>query len=478
MSSPTVEVDVTEVIREVEPRVIGINVDYLVDHDANRPAGARPLEAALREMGVRSLRFPGGDKSDNHLWSVPPFDKPQPTLACGPRQGREERLMDADGNRWNVRLLDFDDFMSLCRRLDAEPTVVVCYDALFTPGCTVTKERLLETAAAWVQYANVKRHYGVKYWEIGNEAYIDATVSPYDYARDLIEFAEAMKAVDPSIKIGANGPPRVEGPGRHEPTKDTPWWKIIFETAADHIDFIPVHVYSCWEWGSYEAYRDHGPGYPEAHRDALSPIEAARKWGPPGFADRLRLTVTETNAADWSENGWAKVNDLGHGLVVFDIFGTLLEIEQVDMAQLWNTRWVSHNPKEPSLWDAVDDNNRLQPTGQALAIWSQFLEDQMVRVSEVERLRTFASYSPASQRLTLFLINKDAAARDITVELKGYPGPPSAQQWLWHGRGPEDQQPVWFGPDTIAVGGDRINLALRPDSLTVLALGGGGGGFG
>jgi alpha-L-arabinofuranosidase len=26
-------------------------------------------------------------------------------------------------------------------------------------------------AAAWVQYANVTKGYGVKYWEIGNEVY-------------------------------------------------------------------------------------------------------------------------------------------------------------------------------------------------------------------------------------------------------------------------------------------------------------------
>jgi alpha-N-arabinofuranosidase len=465
-----IEVNVEDVVNQVDPRVIGTNVDYLVDHDANRRPGARPLEDALKEMGVRSLRFPGGDKSDNHLWSVPPFDRPRPALACGPRRGREELLIDPDTNEWKVRRLDFDDFMGLCHRVGAEPTLVVCYDALFTPGCTVTKERLIETAVAWVRYANIERKYGVKYWEIGNEAYIDATVSPHDYVRDFLEFAAAMKQVDPSIKVGANGPPRAEGSGRHEPTKDTPWWKIIYEAAADQIDFVPIHVYSCWEWGSYEAYRDHGPGYPEAHRDAISPLEAARKWASPAFADRLRLTVTETNAADWSPEGWPKVNDLGHGLVVFDIFGTLLEIPQVDMAQLWNTRWVTHDPETPSLWDAVDDDNRLQPTGKALAIWSQFLNDRMVRITEADRLRTFASYSPDSACLSLFLMNKDVSARQVSVALQGYPAPTSAQQWLWSGKGPDDFHPVWSGPDTISVSGDKVELTLPPDSLSVVDL--------
>jgi len=470
MPTASIEVDVSRVIRRVDRRIIGINVDYLVDDDANRLSDARPLEAALREMGVRSLRFPGGDKSDNHLWSVPPFDRPRPTLACGPRKGRERPLQSPDGE-WNVRLLDFDEFMGMCRRLEAEPTLVVCYDALHAPECAVTKQQLLDTAVGWVEYANVRKKYGVKYWEIGNEGYIDDAVDVHDYARDLVEFALAMKQVDPSIKIGANGPPRAEGGGRHGPTSDIPWWEVVFETAAEHIDVGVVHVYSCWKWGSYEAYRDHSPGYPEAHHDAVSVLEAAQRWGPPGFADRLRVTVTELNAADWSEDGWPKVNDLGHGLVAFDIFGTLLEIEQLDMAQLWNTRWVSHPADTPSLWDAVDDLNQLQPTGRALAIWSQFLRETMVAASEPKRMRTFASCSEDRKKLSVFLINKDDSQRDVTVAITGGPESGSARRWVWQGEGPGDFEPTWSGPKAAAVQDGAVKISLPSDSLTVLEVG-------
>jgi hypothetical protein len=463
MAREVIEVDVGAVKCGVEPRVIGINVDYLVDHDANRPAGARPLVEALREMGVKSLRFPGGDKSDWHLWATPPFDRPSPAIACAPRKGVEQ----PEEGKPSPRRMNFDEFMEMSRALGAEPTLVACHDALYAAGCTVTKERLIETAAAWVKYANVTKGYGVKYWEIGNEGYIDRTVSPYDYASNFVEFAKAMKAVDPTIWVGANGPPRAEGGGRHEATKDTPWWKVVFEAAADQIDFVPVHVYSCWQWKTYDFYREHSPGYPEAYRDAISPIEAARRYGPPGFADRLHVTVTETNAADWSEEGWPKINDLGHGLVVFDIFGTLLEIGRIDNAQLWNTRWVSHPPDTPSLWDAVDDMNGLQPTGRALAIWSQFLGEQMVAVSEPRRMRTFATHTPGSGRLAVCIINKEAKAREVSVALKGA-GEAQAQVWSWQGEGPDDRQPVWAGPEKVAVRAGSVEVSLLGDSLTVV----------
>ncbi len=466
MEHVTIEVDASRVVCRVEPRVIGINVDYLVDHDANRIAGARPLRVALREMGVHSLRYPGGDKSDNFLWSTPPFDRPRPALACVPRSGREVgRFSEEKG--WSNHPLGFDEFMKLCRALRAEPTLVVCYDALHAPDRRITKAELIETAAAWVHYANVRKRYGVRYWEIGNEGYIDTTVSPADYARDLIEFSRAMKAADPTIWVGANGPAKAEGTGRHQPTADVPWWREVFTTAAEHIDFVPVHAYSCWKWGSYEAYRDHGPGYPEADRDARDVLEAARKWGPPGFADRLRVTVTEWNAADWSEGGWPKVNDLGHALVVFDLLGTLLTNDRVDNSQLWNTRWTTHASDAPSLWDAVDDYNNLQPTGRALAIWSRFVGHQMVTVSEPRRTRTFASLGPGG-RLSVFIISKEKEPREATIRVMRRRGPLSARRWLWSGTGPDDIRPIWAAAGRPKMEGSAIRVPLPADSLTVV----------
>ncbi len=161
--------------------------------------------------------------------------------------------------------------------------------------------------------------------------------------------------------------------------------------------------------------------------------------------------------------------------MAFDIFGTLLEIAQVEMAQLWNTRWVSHDPDTPSLWDAVDDDNQLQPTGRALAIWSRFLNEQMVHIEDGRRIRTFASYSPCSGRLSLFLTNKDADPQQLTVALKGYGRPTSAQRWLWRGEGPQDFHPTWSGPDTAALTNHEIALDLPADSLTVVELRGSAG---
>ena len=68
-----------------------------------------------------------------------------------------------------------------------------------------------QEAADWVRYANKTQHYGVKYWEIGNENYGNGHYgsaweaddhtdkSPSEYAANVIAYSRAMKAVDPDI---------------------------------------------------------------------------------------------------------------------------------------------------------------------------------------------------------------------------------------------------------------------------------------
>ena len=56
-----------------------------------------------------------------------------------------------------------------------------------------------QRAAEWVRDANIKNKWDVKYWDIGNEVWI--WLFPEEYARFVVEYSKAMKAVDPTIKI-------------------------------------------------------------------------------------------------------------------------------------------------------------------------------------------------------------------------------------------------------------------------------------
>ena len=116
-----ISVDTSKVIADTSRRQIGINLNYLRDDNRNLP-NARPIEDALQEMGVRYLRYPGGEKSDYHLWSLPPYDAPNPQVFD--RYGMHQDSYKSEYAPGH-HLLDFDGFMAACRRAGAAPYVAV-----------------------------------------------------------------------------------------------------------------------------------------------------------------------------------------------------------------------------------------------------------------------------------------------------------------------------------------------------------------
>lgn len=504
-----ISVDVGNVVRETDRRVIGINVDYFMDGGEKLTVGGG-LEAALREMGVKCLRYPGGDKSDSYLWSVPPYDGPRPTLAHFSRQkwprGRLEMVTE-DGKTFKRPPLDFDEFMTICQNLGAEPIICCCYDSMHwekpDDGWAPTREQLLETAVEWVRYANVTRGYGVRYWEIGNESYLGGRhgILAEDYARDYAMFARAMKEVDPTIRVGPNGPngPEAVGAGDRNAGREVSWWKTVFETACAEVDFLAVHSYPCFAWHNYQTYVN--GALPETTVERLreaaqkrgatsaaeittdlqpfggavdGAVEALQRYCSPEDVERIEIALSETNSADWShligdEECWPHINTLGHALVLFDIIGSHLMHASVDMLCVWNTRWIK-NDTEQQLWDALGPQNQLWPTGRATAIWGQFVRDNMVQAQGTDRVRAFASHSPATGELSVFLLNKPCEPTTVQVVLNGGAAQASGERWVFTGKEPEDLDPTWTKVGPVEVQDGNLTLDLPGASLTVLAL--------
>ncbi len=474
--APThLQVDVSRVLSEVSREKLGISLNYMLDNDADwRPNAPRSTEEALLELGVGSLRFPGGEGADAYLWSEPPYTTPQSRLA---RTGACEwpsndgRFVDqTDRTSFVIETLDFEMFMGLARRVGAQPSLVVAQDAPYRPspcgGRVPTRQQLLEAAAAWVRYANVTRGYDVRYWEIGNEAYNEegwngsATID--DYVRDVIDFSRGMKAVDGSIRIGANGSLLKEG-----------WWKEIIRKAAPDVDFLVVHEYPCWGWGSYDYYRSH---VPNLTREFDAAREAIRTHASPEDQARLRIAVTEFNALDYAEPGWPDVNDLGHALVVFETAGAHLEKPELAYIDFWGSRWVNEDgePLSVEAWDGLDANNQLTPTGRALAIWGQFIRDEMVWSTDTRRIRSFASAGDGSDELSIFLINKHHAPEVVRAEVLEYDGPRVGSLWELLGAAPEDRAPTWSERGPVEISSGFILIELPPFSITVLHFGSAG----
>jgi hypothetical protein len=176
----------------------------------------------LGQAGVGMMRYPGGSYGDGYHWQTN-------TVTGG---------YVAPGT-------DFDSFMGTVKAVGAQAILIANYGS-GTP----------QEAAAWVQYANITKGYHDQYWEIGNELYGNgyygadwetdnhASKSPTTYANNVVQYVQAMKAVDPTIKIGAvlttpgNWPDGVVASGD---SKD--WNQTVLPIVAPYIDFAIVHYY-------------------------------------------------------------------------------------------------------------------------------------------------------------------------------------------------------------------------------------------
>jgi len=475
-----IRVDAGSALQPVDRRKLGLNINYLMDGDVP-PPGARSVTEALRELGVGALRYPGGEKSDTFLWSVPPYDRPVPTPAgdLRDRYGKSgDKMVHPDGYTYRKRPLDFDAFIKMCRDTGAEPVVVVAYDCLHmepTPRSKwPSRERLLESAVAWIKYANITKKYRVRYWEIGNEGYIDKTVKARDYAADVVLFSRAMKAVDPEIRIGANGPTGADDTGNAAQAAGdtTSWWKTVIETAGPDIDFLAVHSYPCWKWKTYAHYAENDPPLcPEC----AGALEALRRWATPADRNRIRLLITEANAADWSstqgtKDGWPMVGDLGHAVVLFDMLGSALLNPALDAFMVWNTRWIN-NGERPELWDTIDPNNEITAIGRPIAIWGKHALDLMVTAEGSGPVRAYATKSADGKKLTVFLINRGMVPAEAGVEIAGFTSAGPATRWVFHGSGPDDLKPAWERSGEVALEGGPARSDLPGVSVTVLVFG-------
>lgn len=441
------------VLSDVSHHPIGINVDYFMDDD-NYLQPERRTADALKAMGVKYLRYPGGNKSDLYLFSVPPYEKAKPTLArTGKGAVGYDRVI-KDDREYKYDVLDFDEFIEMCREINAEPVVTVAADeylADYPEGCTwSTREELIKNAVEWVRYSNIKKGYRVKYWMIGNECMHknNENSTAEIYARDVLDFSKAMKEIDSTIYIIPNG-------------NSVEFCETVLNIAGDYIDYFCISNYPIYEYrAGYATYRD-------TLQELVHPVNRAlTAMANTGFKDKLKLIIAEYGPFDWGYK-WPMTNDMGHALYNFEMTGKQLQVPEIEFSQFWNTRWIENDSIENSVYDALDKNGNFNPIGYTLMIWGNFLGDRMVITTSTLHLRSFASYIPEKKQLFVYLMNMLGEPQSVSLTPDGYHIDSIVQAWELVGEGPDDVDPVWQENDEL---GNLSGFKLKGTSITVVEL--------
>ncbi|GGJ10779.1 hypothetical protein GCM10010885_20000 [Alicyclobacillus cellulosilyticus] len=216
------------------------------------------VPARIQKTGATVLRYPGGSTSDVYHWQTNQVE-----------------------NGWAWPQDKFDNFMKVVRAVKGQAILTV------NAGTGTAEE-----AAAWVKYANVTRRYGVKFWEIGNELYGNWEAGnfagkPADYAKRAVTFIRAMKAVDPSIRIGVD----LVAPG----TGDDAWNASVLSAMKDLgtlPDFGIVHWYPQQPGGESD------PGLLQSTNQIATMMDTLKQQLQP--YGHIPVFVTETNSVSYN----------------------------------------------------------------------------------------------------------------------------------------------------------------------------------
>lgn len=357
---------------------------------------------AFRDLRMPMLKWPGGCMADDYDWR----------LGIGPRDDRYGS-MDQAWCAWDENDVGTEEFLRLCDLVGAEPFL-----------CVNAGSGTPELAADWVRHCDGR----VKYWCVGNEQwgwFERGYVGAKGYAERYLAFADAMRAVDPSIVLVAVGQP-----GDFD--------REVLEIAGDHIDMLSIHHYT----------EEVEPGDAD---DATRKILSARAYAEVFAQVRADIGDRDVRVA-FDEWGFARETHAGA------IYAAWALVEQHRAAPLVGIGGRSCAINVDGLVTREGTELRREPVFQTYALMLDSHRNVAV-ACETENELVCASALVDADGLSVFVVN--AGAEAVALELAGLPDGTYARDELVAGSdGP-------WGPTEHRSGSDPT-APLAPHSLTVI----------
>ncbi|MBF0551169.1 MAG: hypothetical protein HQK60_11605 [Deltaproteobacteria bacterium] len=452
-----------------------------------RVGQARFLDVISGQFGDR-LTFSGNEGTT--LMGIGGFAAPHPvgtSVRPESRPGQPE---------WFNNCYGIDEHMRFADSTGALPVLTVNFstglDKTGQVSTSASLDQRIKRAAAWVAYLNGEpgdiRPLGIDpegndwktvgywaqkrvdrgrqapwraiWWEIGNELYSRSEVgctTARDYGKSFILFAQAMKTVDPAIKVGAVGMSRSDWKGEID-TLDK-WNETVLNMTRDVLDYVIVHPYypsavqsqapfdgETWYKGvmagAWQAY---------AHlKDIRSLID---KICP--RSNRIELAITEYGIWPADSQEARDFSSLARAIYDADLLMILLQHGKelgVSLATGWN---LHSNTKEALIrYDWKTDTRVARPQFYAFELARRFIGLSLAETridcppfsssrfgnmdaqDDVPVLNALAGVDPTG-RLILLVVNRSLQDPvTASINLRGFRPRPAASVRCVTGRGP------------------------------------------
>jgi alpha-L-arabinofuranosidase len=194
----------------------------------------RDVQAALQEMGISILRYPGGNMLSGYEWRD----------GVGPKEQRPRRRelawQSIETNQFGT-----NEFIEYCRATGIEPMLGVNLGT----GTLADAAALVEycNMPTGTKYSDLRAEHGyaephnVRYWCVGNEmdgpwqiGHLEAD----EYGRKALETAKVMRMLDPELKLVVCGSSNPNMPTYPE------WDRVVLEHTWEHVDYLALHDYA------------------------------------------------------------------------------------------------------------------------------------------------------------------------------------------------------------------------------------------
>lgn len=293
MADARVVLDSAFTIGTVDRRLFGSFVEHMgrcvyggiyePGHPLADERGLRKDVLALTaELGVSTVRYPGGNFVSNYRWED----------GVGPQEARPTRR-DLAWRSIETNQFGLNEFIEWTRRAGTEPMLAL---NLGTRGVAEALD-LLEycNSSAGTALADRRVSHGypdphsVTLWCLGNEMdgpWQMGHKSAEEYGRLALETARAMKRLDPDISLVACGSSNAQMPtfGR--------WESTVLEHCYDVVDFISLHAY----------YEPHGDDLPSFLASGVSMDRFIE--GVVATADHVRAAGKHSKRIELSFDEW------------------------------------------------------------------------------------------------------------------------------------------------------------------------------
>jgi alpha-N-arabinofuranosidase len=370
--------------------------------------------AVLKELNAPIYRWPGGNFVSGYDWRDGIGDRDRRPPHKNPAwQGVEHNDV------------GINEYLDLMRLIGAEPyitvnsglgDVVMALEELeYANGAPESKMGKLRAANGHPE------PWGVKFWAIGNEMYGDWQLGHMplaDYVKKHTQYAVAMKAMDPSIKVVAVG-------------AVGPWSETMLAEAANHMDLISEHFYV----GHKPDLRSHVNQMPSEVRRIA---EAHRKY-------RATIPALNTKEVPVALDEW----NYWYGPYVYGELGTQYFLEDAlgvaaafnEYARQSDIYFMANYAQTVNVIGAIKTSKTaavLDSTGVILALYRRQFGTIPVTVGGApEPLDVMACWKDeAKSVLTLSIVNPTKTPQTIGLDAGKLRLPKTAKLFLVAGEGP------------------------------------------